>query len=241
MTEKQVNDSKSIPRVGQRDRLIVQLVARYRLGTNKVFHKLEFPGRKINAVIKVTGRLCRMGLLQKFSLYHPKCYFTLGPQAAQPLGLSDHRIQSLGPQTLPIEYGALAYATLGAHCHRRLLPRELAECCPWLQPKLLDAPHCLNESGSSPVLELIRVDLGGKPDHVARKCAADIRVRAARNEFKKFVSGGRFRLVIVTATRDKATAIRQALDDHLWPTGMQFHLAVVSDLLLLTARINHGA
>jgi len=43
--------------------------------------------------------------------------------------------------------------------------------------ELLESPHCLDESRDPAVVELIRVDLGGKSDHVARKCHADIQLR----------------------------------------------------------------
>ena len=230
----------SIEALPGRDGHIIDHVVRHRISNNEIIQKLFFFGQQPNAVTKVTARLCRTNLLRKFPLYHPRTYFTLGSQAAQLLGLSSNRTLPLGPQSLPIEFGALAYATLGPRYQRRLTHRELRDCCPWLDDRLLDAPHCLNETTDPPTLELIRVDLGGKPDHVARKCGADIQVRRRFPEFDALLRQSGFRLVVVTGTTDKAAAIRDSLDLHVWPDGLQIHLAVVPDLLHLTASLSDG-
>jgi hypothetical protein len=117
---------------------------------------------------------------------------------------------------------------------------ELQRVCPWLPAELLDFPHCLDESGELPVVELIRVDLGGKPDHLARKCDTDVQVRRRNGEFENLVRQGRFRLVVITGTAPKAAAIEAALNQHVWPDGLQFHLAVVPDLVLLIGSTNDG-
>lgn len=230
----------SIEALPDRDRQIIDHVVRHRITTNEVIQNLFFPDQQPNAVTKVTARLCRTKLLRKFPLYHPRTYFTLGPQAAQLLGLSSHRTLPLGPQSLPIEFGALAYAALGPQYQRRLTPRELQSLYPWLDTRLLEAPHCINESGNSPLLELVRVDLGGKPDHVARKCDADIQARQRFPEFAGLLQQRVFRLVVVTGTTEKAGAIRESLDVRMWPDGLQIHLAVVPDLLHLTASLSDG-
>ena len=228
------------PRKSKRDRMILDHVVRHRMTTNEVVHRLYFPHHKDNAVTKVTARLCRERLLCKFVLCYPRAYFTLGDQAVQNLGVSPGRTCPLGPQSLPTEYAVLAYALLGSSRHVRLTVAELQTFCPWLPAEFLDFPHCLDESGASPVVELIRVDLGGKPDHLARKCDADVQVRRRNGEFENLVRQGRFRLVVITGTAQKAAAIEAALNQHVWPDGLQFHLAVVPDLVLLIASTNDG-
>ena len=228
-------------RLSPRDRRIVEHVVRHRITTHEVLHKLFFAGQQPNAVVKVTTRLCDTGHLRGFTLYHPRTYYRLGLQAAQQLGLPMHRTLPLGPQSLPTEYATLAYATLGSHYHRRLTTQELVELCPWLPRPLPEQPHCLDESGRQPRLEAIRVDLGGRPDHVARKCDADIQSRDHFQAFKSFLKQHRFGLVVVTGTTEKAAAIREALDEHVWPDGLEIHLAVVPDLPLLTWRLDHGS
>jgi hypothetical protein len=103
---------------------------------------------------------------------------------------------------------------------------------------LAAAPHCLDEQHQ--LLELVRVDLGGPADHVARKCARDLTRRRHLPEFNSFVAQGRFRLAVVTATQEKAAAVRQALDHHDWPAGLLIHLSVVPKLLSLLASRTHA-
>jgi hypothetical protein len=227
-------------RLSHRDRAILDDVARYRLITSEVLHKRHFPRQKRNAVAKVTGRLRRKRLLFKFPLFHPRSYYTLAPHSALLLGVPVHRSLPLGTQSLPSEYAVLAYATLGATEHARLTASELAELCPWMQATSQDAPYCLDTSQEPPVLELIRVDLGGKADHVARKCDADIQVRRPLGEFETWVRNRRFRLVVVSGTSEKAALIRQSLEEHLWPDGLSIHLVVVPELLQLRASVHHG-
>ena len=184
--------------------------------------------------------MCRERLLAKHPLHHPQVYFTLGPRGAQQLGLPPHRACPLGPQALPTEFGALAYATLGPAYHHRLTTVELQERFPWLPAPMLDFPHCLDTSAQPPVLELVRVELGGTPDHVARKCDGDIQARRPIREFQQLLNDKRFRLVVVTSSAHKAAAIRTALDQHLWPDGLQIHLAVVTQLLSLSPRYDNA-
>lgn len=232
--------SRAMTQCTARHRAILDHVARHRITTNKAVQRMCLPQLPLNAVTKVTARLGRAGLLAKYPLIHPRAYYTLGPQAPHVLGTSSSRTSPLGPQALPTEYAALAYAVLGTTYHRRLNAPELKQQCPWLTEELLDNPHCLDQSRDPPMVELIRVDLGGKSDHVARKCDADIQARRQHRQFDPFVRQGRFRLVVITGTPEKATAIQTAVSQHFWPDGLQIHLVVVPELLLLTARPNGG-
>ena len=226
--------TKNTTRLSDRDRCIIDHVARHRITTNEVVHTLFFAGQQPNAVTKVTSRLCHSGHLRKFPLYHPRFYFRLGPPSVQMLVLPEHRVRPLGPQSLPIEFGVLAYATMGERYHRRLTAHELRDSCGWMDERLLSLPHCLDETGTAPVLELVRIDLGGRSDHVARKCVSDILIRSRHDEFKDMVRHASVRLVVVTGTTEKAAAIGDALDSHIWPDGLAIHLAVVPELLQLT-------
>jgi hypothetical protein len=216
-----------------RDRKIIQHVDRYRLTTIEVLSRVVVPGLSSNALSKIANRLCDAGYLRKYTLLHPTRYFVLGEAGANLLGSGNHRVAPLGPQSLPTECGVLFYATLGNTVRLRLIPAEVEKICPWLTPRLAEAPHCTDQSQG--VLELIRVDLGGPADHVARKCAMAVNERRRLREFSGFVAQGRFRLVVITMTKEKAAAVRQALDHHDWPTGLLIHLSIVPQLLPLTA------
>jgi len=192
-------------------------------------------------VTKVTSRLRRQGRIRSYPLYHPKSYFTLGPIESQARGMAMRCIESLGPQALPTAYAVVAYATLGKSEHPRLLPHEVRRRWPWLAAGGSEPVYCLDGRGSSPILERLRVDLGGKPDHVARKCCREIRRHQGHAPFAALLKAGRFRLVVVSGTPEKAKAIGTALDARVWPEGLRLHVAIVPELLRLTARINHGS
>ncbi|MBI1315076.1 hypothetical protein GC176_27610 [bacterium] len=221
-----------------RDVVILDHIARYRISTPEVLHRLFFDGSRANAVTKVTSRLCDIQHLRRFPLYHPRTYFTLGPEAAKRLGLPVSRTRPLGPQSLPLEYGVLSCATRGQHHHQRLTTRELLELCPDLPAGLTEQPCCLDDSVTPPRLELIRVDLGGRPDHVARKCQADVRSRSDVASIQQLMAAGRFRLFVVTGTLAKAGSITDSLQQHAWPEGFLIQMFVVSDLLPLIAGVS---
>lgn len=221
-----------------RDRQIIDHVARYRLTTVAVLTQAVLPRLSSNAVSKIANRLASAGYLQKFTLLHPVRYFVLGPKAKGLLGRSIRSGAAPGSQSLPTDLAVLAYATLGGQSRMRMERYEVVSLCPWLPLRLASAPHCYDAQHQ--LIELVRVDLGGTADHVARKCSADLRERLSFPEFLRLVAEGRFRLVIITATSAKAAAIRQAMDRHEWPNGLAIHLSVVSQLLSLTARTHHA-
>lgn len=221
-----------------RDRLVLDHVARYRLTTIAALRRTPLSGLSRGAVSKIVSRLCGGEYLRSYPLSHPARYFVLGSEGIRALGLSSHRCRPLGPQALPMEFAAQAYATLGKRLRLRLLPIEVQARCPWLPDKLAAAIHCYDEHED--VLELLRIDLGGPPDHVARKCMADINARRRLNEFSALARAGKFRLVVITSTPAKGAALRQSLNRHDWPAEVPIHFSIVPDLLTLTAR-KHNA
>lgn len=199
-------------RLSRRDREVIDHVARYRLSTVAALRATVLGGLTRPAAGKMLKRLCEAGYLCSYPLFHPTRYFVLGSDGAKALGLSVDRSLPLGPQSLPIEFAALVYATLGKRQRKRAERLEILALCPWLPAKLISAPHCLDDVDGA--LELLRIDLGGPPDHVARKCVRDIAERQRLPEFTPFVRSGKFRLVVVTSTKAKAAVLRQAIDRH---------------------------
>ena len=220
------------------DRQLIDHVGRFKLTTTEVVKRALLPGKSHNAITKITNRLCKSGLLAKFPLIHPLKYFVLGQRGAHLLGLGEHRSLPLGPQSLPIEYATLVYATLGNQPRMRLTTAETVEVCPWLPVRLAKSTHCLDQQNQ--VLELIRVDLGGPADHVARKCVGDLLARRQHSPFRLLLAEQKFRLVVITGTEQKAEAVQQALDRHDWPKDLLIHLSVVPKLLTLLASSSHA-
>lgn len=216
-----------------RDGEIVDFVLRYRLGTNAAIHRTIFVDQSINAVTKVTARLCACGLLRRYPLIPPETYFTVGPEVVRQYGISPRRTEPLGPQALPIEYGVLMYATHSNQPRRRLTPADIADCMQWMPEGFRRTPYCLTEDGR---LELIRVDLGGSPQHVARKVAKDVSARLEVGELAELVAANRFQVVILTTTNEKSRLIASAIETQSWSQTVAMHMVVIQRLSLLQLR-----
>ena len=221
---------RTLPELSSRDREILEHVARHRLSVYRVLHERFFSGQGPTAAVKVVSRLCRAGLLKRARIRRREHCIVLTRLAAKMLGHSLRQTSCPGPQSLPIDFAVLMYAT-AANGRRRLTISELRSVFPWTDRAHTSLPHCLDETQpDSSCLELVRVDLGGKPDHVARKCRADVGKRQDIGGFQDLVRGQRFRLVVITTTQSKADLIRQALDTHLWPDGLMIHLVALPQL-----------
>jgi hypothetical protein len=220
---------KTVPT--DRDTRVLDHVERNRITTNQIVRQSCLPELSGNAVRKVTARLCRMDCLHKVEFLQRRSYFTLSARQTRARGLPSAWSLPLGPIALPTEYAVLKYANANDLRRHRLTLRELANMLPHTEPVLLEPAHCLDELETQATIELVRVDLFGKPDHVARKCDRDIRRRRDFGKLDQMISSGRFRLVVITASQQKATAITTSLHRHCWPDGLQIRLAVVSELL----------
>ena len=217
----------------ERDLAIIEHVQRYRMTTNQVLHHLLFPTQSMNAVTKVTARLCDQEWLTRYPLLPPETYFTIGPTSVRQLGLHSRLTASLGPQALPIHYAVLIYAALGQQRCVKLTAEELAERMPWLSDAERHAIFTLTNDSR---LDLIRVDLGGSPRHVARKAATDVATRLSVPELSDLASEGRFQLTILTTTQPKARLIATQLGRHSLSSEVRVHLAVIPRLTYLQLR-----
>ena len=216
--------------VADRDRRILEHVARFRIATPDSLRATVLRSLSLNAIRKILRRLCAAGSLQQFTLQHPRVYVILGERGLRLLGLGLHRGQPPGPQALPQDYAVLNYATQGQVPRIRLTTAEVLQRCHWLPSSAAKAPHCLD---ASQTLELVRVDLGGPADHVARKAFHDIRKRSQPREFNAMLRARQFRLVILTSSSGKSAAIRRACERHEWPDDLALHVVTVPQLVSL--------
>jgi hypothetical protein len=221
----------------ERDLLIVQHVARHRLTTNEVLRRLVAPNAKLNAMVKVTSRLCRLQMLQKFPLAHPQTYFTLTSKACRQIGVATSRSLPLGPQSLPSEFATLLYCTYGERYHQRLMNHEIRERFPWFPAGHNHLICCrdLTEM-QKPVMEWIRPDLGGPSHHIVRKTFRRLNVWVQSSAFNAALQQSHLRLVFLTATAQKAQCIQEAIQLHEWPQNTPIHLAVIPELLQIAGR-----
>lgn len=218
-----------------RDTTIVNFVIRYRLATNNAVRLRLVPGRSPNAVAKVTARLCTIGLLTRYMLIPPETYFRVGVKAINALGLSPRDAEALGPQALPVDYATLVYATQGESPKQRLSTLDFTEYTPWLPEEMRRSPYCLAADGR---LDLVRVDLGGSPQHVARKVAIAAHDRLSVPQLAELAARARFQIVVLTTSHRKANFIAKALADTDCADAVRIHLAVIPRLSLLLLRGN---
>ncbi len=228
--------NQPVHRLSTRQRQIVEHVVRDRLTTNEIVRERFFDECHFTAVTRATAELCSLGWLTAFPLVYPTQYYRLGKRAASAFGLTMHSTLPLGPQALPTEYAILRYTATHQGAVQRLTSLELQERHPWYELKGILVPHCLRRSAERSITELIRVDLGGPADHIARKCKIDINARFVIEEFRELLANGEFQLVIITSATEKASMINSALKAHDWPKGMLFRLVVFTDLLPIITR-----
>lgn len=222
--------------LSDRNRLIIEQTIRDQIATNESIHKRSGLSVHPSTITRITARLCEAGWLIDFPLIYRCKHFLPGKQATAAFGLPVSRSYPLGPQSLPTEFALLEYTSSNSAQVQRLLPSELQSKYPWYRPVWKFASHCLRRSERKQVLELIRVDLGGPADHIARKCRDDISAQAAVSEFHDMLSRAEFCLVVITGSTSKAAAIQSALESHQWPEGIVFRLAVFVSLLPLLPR-----
>lgn len=233
-----MNDENNSPKIQLTGRLldIVEQTVRDHIITNEVVQNRHFDDSHPSAVTRATARLCAAGWLSAFPLLYPTKYFIPGKLTASAYGLPIGRTYPLGPQALPREFAVLTYTAANSPNVIRLNNQEILLSAPWYQAEWMQAPHCQREVDGKLVLELIRVDLGGPADLIARKCRKDVEARRKLQAFTEMVAEGRFSMVVVTGSTAKAAAIQAALSQHRWPTNLQFRLAVFVSLIPLLPR-----
>lgn len=222
------------PRLQDRDYEILEHLLQYRLTTPEVLHKLFFQDSDRNAVTKVTSRLTQHGFIAAHPLFASNTYFGFGPDGAKLYGLAPKHAKPLGVQSLITEYGTLAYCCLGATQRQRLRVGELYVRYPQLLRGRIDSSHYyLDHDGELTRIGYIRVDGGGTPDHVVRKCQSDIEQRLKHPPFAEVIEAGRFLIGVATFTQPKAETITRRLEQLIGP--VKFRVEVAPNLVNLLA------
>ncbi len=221
----------------QRKRLIVEQIVRDRIATNESIRQGHFARLHPTSVTRITSDLVCQGWLSAYPLSYPTKYFRAGKRAISAYGLSESRSLPLGPQALPTEFGLLEYTSRHAESVLRATSSELTQLYPWYSKNWQATPHCIRRANEKLWLELIRVDLGGPVDHIARKCRDDIETRCVNHHFRALIKERGFCLVLITGSLEKSAEIQRSLRSIDWPEGMSFRLAEFVSLLPLLPRI----
>lgn len=225
-------------RLGKRDRAILQDVRRYRVLTNELVHLRHLASISMNATTKVTQRLTEAGWLARQEYTGGRWYFVAGKKLCQQHGLPLSRTRPLGTQSLTTTLALADYCLKAAPNLCLLHGHEIQARWSWITPKLQHLPHAIEpefgtNSPASPLLRLIRVDLGGTPAHVAQKCKQDFKARTSLSGFAQLLRDRHLLYVVLTATETKKQLIIRELKKREWPNGTRFEVAVVPELCLL--------
>jgi len=231
---------------GDRDRDILEHVARYRLTTPSVLFQLFFAADLVddNAVTKVTSRLVDRDYLRKFDLYGSYKYFTLGKRGAKSVGAKPKIFGApLGRHALYREFATLRFCCPGDDQptgrpiqRERLTLAEIVRSYPELHHSRLDRNHYfLEQSDDGERLGYLWIDGGGDDAHIVRKIQQDIITpRLAIPILRERLLQGDFVLAIVTYLDDKKRQIIDAIrrQPHL-QAPVKLRVEVIPDLLPL--------
>ncbi len=219
--------------LGKRDRAIVADVIRYRLTTNELIHQRYLPQANINAVTKITSRLTAAGWLQRHTLVGSQLYFVPSRTACRHFALSISRCRPMGLQTLATSLSIAQYCQTLSQGYRLVDSGDLELYWSWIPPKLRRFPYAMLPGADAVQLRPIRVDLGGTPEHVATKCAHDIKLRQQVGGFRALLSERRLVYVVLTSTDTKKDLIKSAIQNRDWPDNTRFEVVEIPDLCWL--------
>lgn len=224
--------------LGSRDRLILEDVIRFRLVTNDWLHTRYMPDAKLNAVIKISGRLCREGWLTPHKLFQRRQYFTPGQRLVRQRGLPLAKTRPLGPQALALHFAVLRYCgSPGAGTPEiQIATRdEVTRSFPWMPESIVGRPQVLIGFNADVQWRLLRIDMGGRPDHVARKISRDVKMLSEHEPFLQLLGQGRFTQVVLCPSTMKKRLIEQSLSERTWPRGIKFQIGFIPELFQLLA------
>ena len=216
--------------LGRRDRSILSDVIRYRLTTNEFLFERYFKQLQPNAVAKISARLVRQGWLMAYPLIDRQQYFVAGLTLVKAYGLPASRTRPLGPQALLTHFAIAKYCFTSGLQIRFVEDTEFPIDFPTLAPQSHRGIHVIESTDGVTTFRNVRVDLGGTPEHVTRKCVADLATRQNDHAFNRIVADKRFVAVVLTATPAKQNLIQRALSKRTWPKGMRFQVYVIPEL-----------
>lgn len=222
----------------ERDAAILEHLKCYHLTTPEILHRLFFPGVGLNAVRKVTGRLCRERRIRPCRLFDQRKYFILTPREAVRLGEHRSIARPFEYQGLVNAFGVLSYCVKTGT--KKFTPKEFHEKFPELViPGVRLGNYYIdieeNPDGSQPSqgrksrLGFMLVDYGTSETTILKK----LRKIAARGftlpAFTGLIQKGNFVNAIIAPTETKAEAIKVALLSE--PPGfIRYRVEVVNDL-----------
>lgn len=227
-----------------RDDRILQLIARYKLMTADILHRVVFEGLSPKAPERVLGRLRKQRLIVSFPLAGRLHYYTLTPRGARRLGLSEKRAgESFGPQSLIQNYSILLYC-LGIDVRRNRLQREeFKSHFPTLaaHPGVACDRYYLQSPGpGQPVrIALLVTDFASHPARLVRKCRREVHKRESSEPWRDAIAAGLFQITLLTAFPGKAERLQKLLGAERFPVVVEV-IPGLAGLLASQPFVTHG-
>lgn len=212
-------------RLTDRDRDILEHVARYRVTTIEALHRLFWePETTPNAVSQVLARLvsgghlaCIEGLLGAQSGY----LFTASE--AREYGEDEDFARPPGAASLVRHVAMLEYCCLGGARRDHITDREIRANYPSFDGRGIARHGYFHTCEEPPRLGWLEVDCGNNPANRVRKCAKQFAKRydSPGLRFRELAVAGRFSIVLVTTSEPKRRALQRALKRHpAFPIGI---------------------
>ena len=198
--------------LSDRDREILRHVARYKLSTIAMLHRLFCPQSQENAAAKIATRLSRSRWLRAYPLYERYKYLALTSKAVSALGAPRRSSGALGGQALTNAYGCLCYCVESGAT--KLTDQEFRLAFPNLDlPGLACENYCLETAPNSSALRLtlIKVDHGAAATRVVSRLKRGIVKRYGSPGFRGYIDAERFAVVVLAATAGKRDQIEQEI------------------------------
>ena len=227
------------PKLEERDRFILEHVARYRMTVPQALSELTFfEDSGPHAVKNVLKRLCRSGgYLSSAPLYRNRSYYHLTKRAVRVLGEHDSLAKPLPDEPKTRAYAVLSFCCLQGRGFERLTKDEFEQHFPELYQNQQRREYYIDTAGDRPRLGFLRVDYGGRGrwDRLIAKCREDVVKRCDKPAFRKLIDAGDFVITVLTALEKKAERLRQAVAEIEAQLPVPIQVAVIPDLLELIA------
>jgi len=193
---------RKVERLQDRDDAILTHVNQYRMTTREVLHSQFFDDdSELNAVTKVTSRLCKSDHLVRHDLIGTSSYFVLGKKGGRRFGSSRIVGKPLNVQSLYMNWANLLYCAADFDRRSRLSVSELRQHYPTLLVKGIHAENYNIEAfGDKKRIVFLSIDASGNVQHVIRKTKEAILKRSRSPYFAAFMEQKRFAVCCVTFT-----------------------------------------
>lgn len=193
----------------ERDRKILEFIERYRVGTSELLGRQCFgPEATLENVDRVVQRLERRGLLRRITSRHGLSYCTATRRTSECVGERPRTPRPLTEQTLPIALAVATYCVEKGIC--RMTTKEFAEFYPELwRPGMRACNYVIVDIDGKLRLEQLLVDRGGAAHRINSRVRRVIAQRRGLPKFHALMKAGRFRVIVLTGTREQAAKIER--------------------------------